>query len=996
MRLTRGAICGALVALAGCSGQGGDPVANNVPIAYAQRVNTIDLNPLSGAPSAPGGDLMVRDLSSASAYEHNVTTAITQGAGDVADPETSYDGKRIAFAMRCPTTNTSTVGGVPACTGHWNIWEYDTSTGGLASGTLRRVTSSTQDDDVHPAYLPAGGGFVFSSNRQAGSYANQALGRAYYALDEYERERVFNLHTMDAQGGHIQQISFNQSHDRNPVVRSDGYLMFSRWDHVGDRNRFTVFTVKPDGSKMFVLFGAHSDGNSFLHPREMDPAGRYAGYVVTDLMPLTRTHEGGALMLLDVPHYAEQNTPVATGIAATGGETQMTAQALNFGTGPSRYGRVSTPYPLWDGTDRLLVSYAPCELATGGAVVSCATVGAAELAALADPNRLVGAAQADPVQDTVPPSYAVYMFDPGNQSWRIVAAPPPGYMNVHPVALMARQEPAVVPPFAPAPGLPPGTALLDVLSVYDTDGLGRMGDPVLAPWDLTPSCAAAQLPSPTPSPIAKIAGTPPDPRPWVADLGSIRNPATAGYGCAPARLVRIVRAVAPPEGTIGLRTAIGQTNFEPQQILGYAVVEPDGSFQIQIPADTPIALSVIDAEGRAFQTHTNWIQGRPGEHVTCAGCHAPRRGGALNTPPVTSSTPAGWVASLGQAHAASETMAETRTRVNPGVLVPFADLLYADVWADTSQPGISARAPIAIRYVGNTNPANDLATAVPSNGIINYPDHVQPLWDRPRGVQGAATCTTCHKDPATLDLQSTIAGTGRQTSYEQLMVGRPQVDPTTGQVLTQVQDGVLTVLLGPALVNSSGSESDATGMARKSRLMEILAGERLMSSAADQSAHPNPPASTIDHSVLLNPAEKRLLAEWMDTGGKYYNDPFASGSTVRSIASLDPGVFQSQVFPILRRTCSAYCHQGVGSSATPAGSSFLDNRYVLTGDVTADYNATLTMISDVCHPASNLLLQRPSTIPHPAGAVGQLVAVLPATGPDYATIAGWIQSGCLP
>jgi len=28
----------------------------------------------------------------------------------------------------------------------------------------------------------------------------------------------------------------------------------------------------PDGTDRFVLYGAHSDGNSFLHPRDMDPS----------------------------------------------------------------------------------------------------------------------------------------------------------------------------------------------------------------------------------------------------------------------------------------------------------------------------------------------------------------------------------------------------------------------------------------------------------------------------------------------------------------------------------------------------------------------------------------------------------------------------------------------------------------------------------------------------------------------------------------------------
>jgi hypothetical protein len=264
------------LALAGCSSKNTDSgntvaVAGDVPIAYVKRSTALRINPTNGAPFAPGGDLMIREKSSPSAREFNITSSITQGNGDVSDPEVSYDGKKIVFALRCPTSNTSTVAGAAACTGRWNIWEYDMTAGGLTGGTFRRLTSSTVDDDVDPAYLPADRGYVFSSNRQTKS-KTQALGQTYYALDEYERERVLNLHTMDANGGAIEQISVNQSHDRNPVVRPNGDIMFSRWEHVGQRNRFAIFRTKPDGTDMFVLYGAHSAGNSFLHPRDMDPA----------------------------------------------------------------------------------------------------------------------------------------------------------------------------------------------------------------------------------------------------------------------------------------------------------------------------------------------------------------------------------------------------------------------------------------------------------------------------------------------------------------------------------------------------------------------------------------------------------------------------------------------------------------------------------------------------------------------------------------------------
>ena len=234
--------------LSGCSSSEGSAsavvVSGAVPIAYAKRADTIVTNPTNGAPTAPGGDLMIRELSSASAIEHNITASITQGKGDVNSLDVSYDGKKIVFAMTCPSSNTSTIAGAPACTGRFNIWEYDMTGGGLSGGKLRRVTSTGTADDVEPTYLPGGTGFVFSSNRQTASHINQALGQNYFALDEYEREQVFNLHTMASDGSNITQISFNQSHDRNPVVRPNGQIMFSHWDHQGGRNHFNISTIR--------------------------------------------------------------------------------------------------------------------------------------------------------------------------------------------------------------------------------------------------------------------------------------------------------------------------------------------------------------------------------------------------------------------------------------------------------------------------------------------------------------------------------------------------------------------------------------------------------------------------------------------------------------------------------------------------------------------------------------------------------------------------------
>jgi hypothetical protein len=35
-------------------------------------------------------------------------------------------------------------------------------------------------------------------------------------------------------------------------------------------------------------------------------------------------------------------------------------------------------------------------------------------------------------------------------------------------------------------------------------------------------------------------------------------------------------------------------------------------------------------------------------------------------------------------------------------------------------------------------------------------------------------------------------------------------------------------------------------------------------------------AGYVDHSGFLTPAELRLISEWLDIGGQFYNDPFVA------------------------------------------------------------------------------------------------------------------------
>ncbi len=59
--------------------------------------------------------------------------------------------------------------------------------------------------------------------------------------------------------------------------------------------------------------------------------------------------------------------------------------------------------------------------------------------------------------------------------------------------------------------------------------------------------------------------------------------------------------------------------------LGTVPLAPDGSFCVEVPADTPLAFQAVDAEGRSELNEMSWIYVRPGERRSCVGCHQPRQ-----------------------------------------------------------------------------------------------------------------------------------------------------------------------------------------------------------------------------------------------------------------------------------------------------------------------------------------------------------------------------------
>ncbi len=58
-----------------------------------------------------------------------------------------------------------------------------------------------------------------------------------------------------------------------------------------------------------------------------------------------------------------------------------------------------------------------------------------------------------------------------------------------------------------------------------------------------------------------------------------------------------------------------------RRILGEVPVEPDGSFYVRLPADTPFQVQTLDESGMVLQSQRGWIWVRRGTSRGCIGCH---------------------------------------------------------------------------------------------------------------------------------------------------------------------------------------------------------------------------------------------------------------------------------------------------------------------------------------------------------------------------------------
>jgi len=108
---------------------------------------------------------------------------------------------------------------------------------------------------------------------------------------------------------------------------------------------------------------------------------------------------------------------------------------------------------------------------------------------------------------------------------------------------------------------------------------------------------------------------------YMAGGGSAFGPALENIPKGKVKKLRVYEYVYSPRNTGGHYHIGFEGPWDARVMLGTVDVEADGSCMFKAPANTPIAVQPLDADGNALQLMRSWLVGIPGETITCVGCH---------------------------------------------------------------------------------------------------------------------------------------------------------------------------------------------------------------------------------------------------------------------------------------------------------------------------------------------------------------------------------------
>ena len=920
------AFIGCDVNVGGTDEQKTDAVTLDFPIAYISRPIPLDeegnrkpYDVLNPADFNPGAQLIVKERASVPASETVITAGLftpadgeTEALYDVKDLSISPDGLKLLFAMRAPEDPDADEEDQPK----WNIWEYERVTDQIYP-IISEPLFAEEGDDVNPYYLPSAE-IVFSSNRQDISKAvllderkPQFIAQRETADDE-QNENIFNIHIMDADGNNIRQITFNQNQDIQPRVLKDGEIVFLRRDsYEGNNERTSLYRINPDGSNLSIYYGYHSQNTGtegtnavFASPKLLSDF-----KLMVSLRSPTAESWGGDIAVIDTINYTENTQPTDANIGATGpAQVSITPTETATDDRISLGGHYSSAHLIEDNTNRLLVGWSPCLVngyklgiyidgdlqlindqgefvnADGDNTGTPVSISADEIRALpctADALSLPQIQIADPL-------YGIWIYDPTTQTQTPVTLATTNTIYTDAVVFDERTQ------GEGSPGSVLDTDLIEqkvgvmhIRSVYDIDGVDSTENGISAMSD----------PLQTP----------------VADR--------------PARFLRLIKAVSlPSEDFLDFdRQSIGFGSVSLiKDIIGYVPIEPDGSAKFLVPANVAFSFSILDGQGRKLSdnnggSHDNWLTVREGETYECRGCHtsnseAPHgrleaQAASVNTGATGTTFPnnaltldsAGNPADIGFPED-GETMAEYYAS-QLGPRKPSLNLTYTDDWSDDSVTGVSKEASFDWNFADLLTPAPTTVASCVTNWesycrtIINYLDHIQPIWEVERDINGEnLACVSCHDQNSfpldmsgnystQLELTSVVSPDNALfvTSYVELL--------RTNLVLElNPNSAIVAPISGTAI--SRDPDTNAVIYLTMETVIPGAEGEEdtiLITPVLDSGGHPIPEVGPIVCDANTDDIDRLIFAasvtgtestteliQYLTTGGSYTNDSTAS------------------------------------------------------------------------------------------------------------------------
>ena len=334
---------------------------------------------------------------------------------DIMAYDISFDAREIVFSAKLSSDQ------------HFGLFLVS-----LESGNVEQLPTDPNRDYVYPVFAP-GDKIIYMTN------ANVEEGSPQFR-DEYERGTTAQLGVIAKDGSSDVLGARNLSHRVFPAMMSDGRVMFTQWDHLGEMNAGHLLISNPDLTRVREGFGKEGTGvaNSYIKAREIAP-GRMVAIATSRQMTL----QSGALIEVRLGEtYTDENGVLRAdrNMSERNASYRLWTPQVPLGREPSSQtiGRYYDAYPLDQNEyPQLLVSWADGPVQDG-------VLEAAGLTA----------------------DFGVYLFDTKSGTRKPIWNDT-NYWDVFPRPLVARDAPFEIEPSQPNQ-FSDKSVLIGAMNVYDS------------------------------------------------------------------------------------------------------------------------------------------------------------------------------------------------------------------------------------------------------------------------------------------------------------------------------------------------------------------------------------------------------------------------------------------------------------------------------------------------------------------------------------------------